>query len=32
MLKQNTTITEQVADLTKRIDELTRDIHGKLLA
>jgi uncharacterized membrane protein len=32
MLKQNTAITEQVAALAKRIDQLTQEIHGKLVA
>jgi uncharacterized membrane protein len=32
MLKQNTTITEQVADLAQRIEQLTKEIHGKLVA
>lgn len=32
MLKQNTAITEQVADLTRRIEQLTQEIHGKLVA
>jgi uncharacterized membrane protein len=32
MLKQNTAITEQVADLARRIDQLTQEIHGKLVA
>lgn len=31
LLRQNTTITEQVANLSKRIEELTSEIHGKLV-
>lgn len=32
MLQQNTALTQQVADLARRIDQLTQDIHGKIVA
>ena len=32
LLKQNTDLTEQIAELTTRIEALTREIHGRVLS
>jgi len=32
LLRQNTDLTEEVARLSRSIEKLTQDIHGKLLS